>query len=40
MLTRDDLVREHRTRGGSLVGLLVIYAILLATLAGTALAII
>ena len=40
MLTRDDLIREHRARRGTLPALLVVYLILIATMAGTALAII
>lgn len=39
MLTRDDLIRERRLGGGTLPGLLVVYSLLLATMAGTALAI-
>jgi len=40
MLTRDLLIREYRERRGTLSGLLVLYAILLATMVGTAMAII
>jgi len=39
MLTRDDLIRERRTRGGNLPGLLLVYSVLVGTMAGTALAI-
>jgi hypothetical protein len=39
MLTRDDLIRERRFRGGNLPGLLVIYTVLVGTMAGTAMAI-
>ncbi len=40
MLTRDDQVREYRTRRGSLPALLIVYLVLLATMVGTALAIV
>ncbi len=33
MLTRDDMIREYRSRAGTLPALLMIYAVLLATLA-------
>ena len=40
MLTRDELVREYRARRGTLPALLIVYLIIIATMAGTALAII
>ncbi len=40
MLTRDQLIREQQRRGGGLVTLLGIYAILLAVLGMTASAIV
>ncbi|MEM0948064.1 MAG: hypothetical protein AAGK37_11700 [Pseudomonadota bacterium] len=40
MLTRDDLIREARSRGGNLPVLLVVYVAIVATMAGTAMAII
>lgn len=40
MLTRDALIRETRNRAGTLPALLVIYVALVATMAGTAMAII
>lgn len=40
MLSRDDLIREARNRGGSLPGLLLIYLLIVATMAGSAAAII
>ena len=40
MLTRDDLMREYRARSGSLVALLLVYFILVATLVLTAAAIV
>ncbi len=40
MLTRDKLIRETRTRGGTLPALLVVYGTLIATMALTALAIV
>ena len=40
MITRDTLIREARSRGGNLPALVIFYAAILATLAGTALAII
>ena len=40
MLTRDDLIREFRNRGGSWQALLLVYGILVGTLALTASAII
>lgn len=36
MLTRDQLIREYQSRGGSLAGLLVFYAGLVVVLALTA----
>ncbi len=40
MLTRDDLIREAKARGGNLPTLLVVYAAIVVTMAGTALAIV
>lgn len=40
MLTRDALIREYYARRGTFSGLLVVYGLLLATLAATALAIV
>lgn len=40
MLTRDDLIREYRNRGGSFPALFLVYGIIFGTMAGTALAII
>jgi hypothetical protein len=40
MLTRNDLIREYRSRGGNLPGLLVLYAVLLGTMGLTAMAIV
>lgn len=40
MLTRDDLIREYRTRSGTLPALLIVYALILATMAATAMAIV
>ena len=40
MLTRDDLIRETRGRGGNLPALLLVYLVLLGAMAGSALAII
>ena len=40
MMTRDDLIREVRSRGGNLPTLLVVYLAIVATMAGTAMAII
>lgn len=40
MLTRDDLIREHRARGGSFPALLLLYGVILCVMAGTALAIV
>lgn len=40
MLTRDNLIRENRVRGGTLPALLVVYGALIATMALTALAIV
>ena len=40
MLTRDDLIREARARGGSLPALILVYLVLLGAMAGSALAII
>ena len=39
MLTRDDLIREYRSRSGSLPALVVVYAAIVFTMAGTALSI-
>jgi hypothetical protein len=33
MLTRDDMIREYRSRAGTLPALLLIYGVLLGTLA-------
>ena len=40
MLTRDDLIREYKGRGGNLPALIIVYAAIVGTMAGTALAII
>ncbi|GAB5505849.1 MAG: hypothetical protein Rhirs2KO_10120 [Rhizobiaceae bacterium] len=40
MLTRDTLIREARARGGNLPALILVYAAIVGTMAGTALAII
>lgn len=40
MLTRDQMLRESRARGGSLSGLLAIYGVLIAVMALTASAIV
>ena len=40
MLTRDTLIRETRMRGGNLPTLVLVYAMLLGTMVGTALAIV
>ena len=40
MLTRDDLIREARNRAGNLPTLLLVYLAIVATMAGSALAII
>lgn len=40
MLTRNDLIRESRARAGTLPGLLVVYGLILLTMAGTAFAIV
>ncbi len=39
MLTRDTLIREYRARGATLPGLLILYAMLIGTMALTAMAI-
>ncbi|SDK76612.1 hypothetical protein [Aliiruegeria lutimaris] len=39
MLTRDDMIREHRARSGSLPALVLVYSVLLSTLALSASAI-
>lgn len=36
MLTRDDLIREYRARGGNLPALLVMYLAIVTTMVGTA----
>jgi hypothetical protein len=36
MPTRDDLIREYRMRAGNLPGLVVVYAIIVGTMATTA----
>ncbi len=33
MLTRDDMIREYRSRAGTLPALLLIYGVLISTLA-------
>ena len=40
MMTRDALIREARNRSGTLTGLVVLYLAVVATMAGTAMAII
>ena len=40
MLTRDRLIREYHQRRGTLPAVLLVYAILVATMAGTAMAIV
>lgn len=40
MLTRDDLIRENRNRRGSLPALLMVYLIIVGTMAATAFAIV
>ena len=40
MLTRDTLIREYRNRRGTGAGLVIVYLILLATMAGTAMSIV
>ena len=40
MLTRDDLIREYRTRRGTLPALLCVYLLLIGTMAATAFAIV
>ncbi|MEO0990948.1 MAG: hypothetical protein AAFX00_08375 [Pseudomonadota bacterium] len=40
MITRDQLIREARARGGNLATLLIVYGTLLGTMAATAMAII
>ncbi len=40
MLTRDTLIREARMRGGNLPAFVLVYALLLGTMFGTALAIV
>lgn len=39
-MTRDELIREHRVRGGSWPALVVVYGILVGTLLLTAAAIV
>ena len=39
MLTRDDLAREARARGGNLPAFVVVYLAIVATMAATAMAI-
>ncbi|WP_269432944.1 hypothetical protein [Aliiruegeria sabulilitoris] len=39
MLTRDDMIREYRSRAGTLPALLLVYSVLLSTLALSASAI-
>lgn len=40
MLSRDDLIRESRMRGGNLPTLVLVYLAIVAAMAGSALAII
>ena len=40
MLTRDDLIREARTRGGNLPALLLVYMAIIGAMLGSAFAII
>ena len=40
MISRDTLIREARARGGNLPTLLFVYLVLVATMAGSALAIV
>jgi len=40
MLTRDDLIREYRTRSATFPALLLVYLIILGTMGATAFAII
>ena len=40
MLTRDDLIREYRSRSGSLSTFVVVYLAIVATMAATAMLII
>lgn len=37
MLTRDDLIKEYRSRRGSLTTVLLVYLLLVATMVSTAL---
>lgn len=39
MLTRDDMIREYKNRSGNLPALLLVYAAIVGTMAGTAFAI-
>ncbi|MEM9971366.1 MAG: hypothetical protein AAF762_09740 [Pseudomonadota bacterium] len=39
MLTRDDLIRQARVRAGNLPTLLIVYLVLVATMVGSAYAI-
>ncbi|WP_280636585.1 hypothetical protein [Shimia sp. R10_1] len=39
MLTRDDLIRDQRTRGGSFFSVLFVYGILVGTLVLTGMAV-
>jgi len=40
MLTRDEMIRECRRRGAGFPALLVVYALIVATMLGTAFAIV
>lgn len=40
MLTRDEVIRDARSRAGTLPAVLVVYGILVATLIGTGMAIV
>ncbi|MEM9343416.1 MAG: hypothetical protein AAGA87_10255 [Pseudomonadota bacterium] len=40
MLTKDQLIREVRARGATLPAVLLVYGLLVATMVGTALAIV
>lgn len=40
MLTRDEMIRDERTRAGTLPSVLVLYGVLVGTLVATAMAIV
>ena len=40
MMTRDDMIRESKARAGTFPALAVFYTVIIATMAGTALAIV